>query len=67
MSVEIPRHDLQSALCALGLVALPQAWMFQIFLTALAPIADLMLVWQLFAPVDRLCPSTARKFYNPVW
>jgi cellulose synthase/poly-beta-1,6-N-acetylglucosamine synthase-like glycosyltransferase/peptidoglycan/xylan/chitin deacetylase (PgdA/CDA1 family) len=32
---------------ALGLVALPQAWMFQIFLTALAPVADLMLVWQL--------------------
>ncbi len=32
---------------ALGLVALPQAWMFQIFLTALAPIADLMLIWQL--------------------
>ncbi|MGH6876592.1 MAG: polysaccharide deacetylase family protein, partial [Rhizomicrobium sp.] len=32
---------------ALGLVALPQAWMFQIFLTALAPVADLMLIWQL--------------------
>jgi len=32
---------------ALGLVALPQAWMFQIFLTALAPVADLMLLWQL--------------------
>jgi len=32
---------------ALGLVALPQAWMFQIFLTALAPLADLALVWQL--------------------
>ena len=32
---------------ALGLVALPQAWLFQIFLTALAPLADLMLVWQL--------------------
>ena len=32
---------------ALGLVALPQAWMFQIFLTALAPVADLALVWQL--------------------
>jgi cellulose synthase/poly-beta-1,6-N-acetylglucosamine synthase-like glycosyltransferase/peptidoglycan/xylan/chitin deacetylase (PgdA/CDA1 family)/spore germination protein YaaH len=34
---------------ALGLVALPQAWMFQIFLTALAPIADLMLIWQLLS------------------
>ncbi len=32
---------------ALGLVALPQAWMFQIFLTALAPVADLMLIWQI--------------------
>jgi len=32
---------------ALGLVALPQAWLFQIFLTALAPVADLMLIWQL--------------------
>jgi cellulose synthase/poly-beta-1,6-N-acetylglucosamine synthase-like glycosyltransferase len=32
---------------ALGLVALPQAWMFQILLTALAPVADLMLLWQL--------------------
>lgn len=32
---------------ALGMVALPQAWMFQIFLTALAPVADLLLVWQL--------------------
>jgi peptidoglycan-N-acetylglucosamine deacetylase len=32
---------------ALGLVALPQVWLFQILLTALAPIADLMLIWQL--------------------
>jgi cellulose synthase/poly-beta-1,6-N-acetylglucosamine synthase-like glycosyltransferase/peptidoglycan/xylan/chitin deacetylase (PgdA/CDA1 family) len=32
---------------ALGMIALPQVWMFQIILTALAPIADLMLVWQL--------------------
>jgi cellulose synthase/poly-beta-1,6-N-acetylglucosamine synthase-like glycosyltransferase/peptidoglycan/xylan/chitin deacetylase (PgdA/CDA1 family)/spore germination protein YaaH len=32
---------------ALGLVALPQAWLFQIILTALAPVADLMLIWQL--------------------
>ena len=34
---------------ALGLVALPQVWLFQIVLTALAPIADLLLVWQLLA------------------
>jgi len=32
---------------ALGLVALPQVWLFQILLTALAPIADLLLIWQL--------------------
>ncbi len=32
---------------ALGLVALPQVWLFQILLTALAPVADLLLVWQL--------------------
>lgn len=32
---------------ALGAVALPQVWLFQIILTALAPLADLMLVWQL--------------------
>ena len=40
---------------ALGMVALPQAWMFQIFLTALAPIADLMLIWQiLFQTIEYL-------------
>ena len=31
----------------LGLVALPQVWLFQIMLTTLAPVADLLLVWQL--------------------
>jgi len=31
----------------LGLVALPQVWLFQILLTTLAPVADLMLLWQL--------------------
>ncbi len=31
----------------LGLVALPQVWLFQILLTALAPVADLLLLWQL--------------------
>ncbi|MGD0141584.1 MAG: glycosyltransferase [Rhizomicrobium sp.] len=34
---------------ALGLVALPQVWLFQILLTALAPLADLLLFWQLFS------------------
>jgi cellulose synthase/poly-beta-1,6-N-acetylglucosamine synthase-like glycosyltransferase/peptidoglycan/xylan/chitin deacetylase (PgdA/CDA1 family) len=32
---------------ALGMVALPQVWLFQIILTALAPVADLLLLWQL--------------------
>ncbi|MBI3675148.1 MAG: glycosyltransferase [Proteobacteria bacterium] len=31
----------------LGVVALPQVWMFQILLTALAPFADFLLLWQL--------------------
>jgi peptidoglycan-N-acetylglucosamine deacetylase len=31
----------------LGMIALPQVWMFQILLTTLAPLADLLLVWQL--------------------
>jgi cellulose synthase/poly-beta-1,6-N-acetylglucosamine synthase-like glycosyltransferase len=38
-----PRHG------ELGLVALPQVWLFQIVLTALAPVADLLLVWQLIS------------------
>jgi len=33
----------------LGMVALPQVWLFQILLTALAPVADLLLVWQLMS------------------
>ncbi len=31
----------------LGMIALPQVWLFQILLTTLAPVADLLLVWQL--------------------
>ncbi|HEY8948549.1 MAG TPA: polysaccharide deacetylase family protein [Rhizomicrobium sp.] len=31
----------------LGTIALPQVWIFQIFLTAFAPLADLLLLWQL--------------------
>ncbi len=38
-----PRHG------ELGMVALPQVWLFQILLTALAPVADLLLVWQLLS------------------
>ena len=33
----------------LGMIALPQVWLFQIALTALAPLADLLLVWQLIS------------------
>jgi cellulose synthase/poly-beta-1,6-N-acetylglucosamine synthase-like glycosyltransferase/peptidoglycan/xylan/chitin deacetylase (PgdA/CDA1 family) len=31
----------------LGTIALPQVWVFQILLTAFAPLADLLLLWQL--------------------
>jgi cellulose synthase/poly-beta-1,6-N-acetylglucosamine synthase-like glycosyltransferase len=31
----------------LGMIAMPQVWMFQIVLTAFAPLADLLLLWQL--------------------
>jgi cellulose synthase/poly-beta-1,6-N-acetylglucosamine synthase-like glycosyltransferase len=31
----------------LGMIAMPQVWLFQILLAALAPLADLMLIWQL--------------------
>ena len=44
----------------LGLVALPQVWLFQIMLTTLAPVADLLLVWQLGGAVDRLQPAWRR-------
>ena len=33
----------------LGFVALPQIWVFQIFLTVIAPLVDLALVWSLLA------------------
>lgn len=35
----------------LGFVALPQIWLFQIFLTALAPLVDLAVVWGLLSSV----------------
>ena len=41
----------------LGLVALPQVWLFQILLTTLAPVADLLLVWQLVGRMDQLYPA----------
>jgi peptidoglycan-N-acetylglucosamine deacetylase len=33
----------------LGMIALPQVWLFQILLTTLAPAADLLIVWQLIS------------------
>ena len=42
---------------ALGMVALPQVWLFQILLTTLAPLADLLLVWQLVGAMDHLSPA----------
>jgi cellulose synthase/poly-beta-1,6-N-acetylglucosamine synthase-like glycosyltransferase len=33
----------------LGFIALPQIWLFQIFLTALAPLVDLAIVWSAFS------------------
>jgi cellulose synthase/poly-beta-1,6-N-acetylglucosamine synthase-like glycosyltransferase/peptidoglycan/xylan/chitin deacetylase (PgdA/CDA1 family) len=43
------RITFNAAYGELGLVALPQVWLFQILLTTLAPVADLLLVWQLAA------------------
>ena len=41
----------------LGLVALPQVWLFQILLTTLAPVADLLLIWQLGSRMASTMPS----------
>jgi len=34
---------------ALGMVAMPNVWIFQLFYAAVSPIADLMFVWSLFS------------------
>lgn len=34
---------------ALGMIALPNVWIFQIFYTAISPIADFMFAWSLFS------------------
>ncbi len=31
----------------LGLIAMPQVWLFQVLLTVMAPLVDFMLVWQI--------------------
>jgi cellulose synthase/poly-beta-1,6-N-acetylglucosamine synthase-like glycosyltransferase/peptidoglycan/xylan/chitin deacetylase (PgdA/CDA1 family) len=49
----------------LGMVALPQVWLFQILLTALAPVADLLLLWQLASEyVARLQHPNDYNFAN---
>lgn len=34
---------------ALGMLALPQVWLFQILFSVVSPLVDLLLVWQIFA------------------
>ena len=53
---------------ALGLIAVPQTWLFQFLLTAIAPLVDLALIWQistaslqLLQHQDQYDPDTLRK------
>ena len=53
---------------ALGLFAVPQTWLFQFLLTAIAPLVDLALIWrivtsslQLLQHQDQYDPDTLRK------
>ena len=48
---------------ALGLVALPQAWLFQIVFAMLSPVLDLMLVWQVVG--TELDYLQHREQFNP--
>ncbi len=41
------RMNLNARYGALGLVALPQVWLFQIALTLVSPLVDLALIWQI--------------------
>ena len=61
MSVEISPRTFNPRFGELGFVALPQIWLFQIILTTLAPLADLLLVWQLAGNGSPI-PSMARNF-----
>jgi cellulose synthase/poly-beta-1,6-N-acetylglucosamine synthase-like glycosyltransferase/peptidoglycan/xylan/chitin deacetylase (PgdA/CDA1 family)/spore germination protein YaaH len=52
----------------LGLIAIPQTWLFQFLLTAIAPIVDLALIWQIITATlqlmqhqDQYDPDTLRK------
>jgi cellulose synthase/poly-beta-1,6-N-acetylglucosamine synthase-like glycosyltransferase len=52
----------------LGLVAIPQIWLFQFLLTAIAPLVDLALIWQIITSSlqllqhqDQYDPDTLRK------
>ena len=53
---------------SLGLIAIPQIWLFQFLLTAIAPLVDLALIWQivtsslqLLQHQDQYDPDTLRK------
>src|SRR5262249_46620532 len=53
---------------ALGLIAMPQTWLFQFLLTAVAPLVDLTFIWQLaisglklFEHQDQFDPEGFRK------
>ena len=45
------RMNLNARYGALGLVALPQVWLFQIALTLVSPLVDLALIWQIVRSV----------------
>jgi len=53
---------------SLGLIAIPQIWLFQFLLTAVAPLVDLALIWQIITSSlqllqhqDQYDPDTLRK------
>ena len=62
------RVTLQPRYGALGLLAVPQTWLFQFLLTAIAPLVDLALIWQIVSSglqllqhQDQYDPDTLRK------
>ena len=40
---------------SLGLIAIPQIWLFQFLLTAIAPLVDLALIWQIVTSACSFC------------
>ena len=47
MSVETPQGDAQPRYGSLGLIAVPQTWLFQFLFSVVAPFVDLTLIWRL--------------------